>query len=73
MLEIKLQQFGKIPGLRVNKFKTLQYFINIPDTLCTRQQLFVYKWVTSTLPYLGINIPLQLQDLLATNFTPMIT
>lgn len=74
VLEGLLRQFGEISGLKVNNSKTLLYPINISEALGKEiQLLFPYKWVTSTLPYLSIHIPIYLQNLLASNFIPMIT
>lgn len=58
-LENLLFNFGQISGLKVNTQKTLLYPINISDTLCNDlKQTFSFKWVTDSLPYLGICIPL---------------
>lgn len=68
-----LQEFGDISGLLVSQSKTYAYPLNILATMQTELgKFFSFKWVRSTLPYLGIQIPLNLQNLLTANFTPLL-
>lgn len=69
-----LQEFGQISGLKVNSTKTLLYSINISQQIKENLQLlFPFKWVTASMPYLGIQTPLDLKEMVAINFSPLLS
>lgn len=68
-LQIILESFGKISGLRIYQLKSLLYPINLsPSSISILKEQYPHKWVTSKGTDLDLQICLKLKDLLKCTF-----
>lgn len=70
-LNVLLSRFMVISGLQINPHKTITSNISLPDSMVSHLQMSLpYRWVESSLEYLGIHLTPSYTSLFATNYYP---
>lgn len=70
----EFKKYGELSNLKINFNKSEAMSIGIPTQHLTNlQSSFKFRWTTSSLKYLGTNIPSKFSQLFPLNFPPLLT